>query len=191
MKNYFTEKDEILKWKSGESKTLLSTVVCNVTSRHNVSPQGAEGDYITMEAPDWVIVVPEIEDAFFMVKQWRHSSECLSIEFPGGVIDKGEDSLTAAKRELEEETGCRANKILKIGEVNPNPALFNNKVHVYYATELVETGKQHLDSDEFINCIKLSKKEVMEAVGTEQFPHAMMSTAFLFYLRYTNQICLK
>ena len=190
MKNYFTKKDEELKWKSGESKILLSTVVCKVTSRHKISAQGIEGDYITMEAPDWVIVVPEIDGSFYMVKQWRQSSDCLSIEFPGGVIDKGESPLEAAKRELEEETGCRAKEIVKIGELNPNPALFNNRVHFYYASALEETGKQHLDSDEFISCLKLSKEEVLEGIGTKQFPHAMMTTAFLFYLRYTKQISL-
>ncbi len=188
MKDYFSKEDEKLKWTTGDSKILLSTVVCNITSRHNISAQGVEGDYITMEAPDWVIVIPEIDENFLMVKQWRHSSQCLSIEFPGGVIDKGESPEEAAKRELEEETGCKARRLEKMGELSPNPALFSNTVHLFYATDLIETGKQHLDSDEFIECLKLSKKEVIEGLGTKQFPHAMMSTAFLFYLRHTKQI---
>ena len=136
-----------------------------------------------MKAPDWVIVIAEKDEKFLMVKQWRHSSHCLSVEFPGGVIDAGEDPETAARRELEEETGCKAGKLTKLGTVNPNPALFSNHVHVYLAEELISTGIQHLDDDEFINLIEVPKKEVLQGMGTEQFPHAIMGTALCFYLK--------
>ena len=59
-------------------------------------------------------------------------------------------------------------------------------VHIFLAQDLQSTGQQHLDEDEFINCIELSKEEVFEGIGTEQFPHAIMSTAMTFYLRYKN-----
>ncbi len=50
MKNYFEKNDEKLKWSTGEVKNLLSTVVCNITSQHNTSYTGVEGDYIIMDA---------------------------------------------------------------------------------------------------------------------------------------------
>ena len=184
MKNYFTPEDEKLKWKQGEPKELLKTVVCSVTSRHNVSSNGVEGDYVIMDAPDWVIVLPEKGNNFLMVKQWRHGVASLSIEFPGGVIDKGEDAATAARRELEEETGYRAGKLIDLGTENPNPALFNNTVHFYLATDLTATGKQHLDEDELINCMELSKREVLEGMGTEQFPHAIIGMGLCLYMKY-------
>lgn len=184
MKNYFSENDEKLKWKTGETKSLLKTVVCEVTSRHNTSSTGVEGDYIVMKAPDWVIVIAEHENNFLMVKQWRHGEKALSVEFPGGVIDKGEEPETAAKRELEEETGYKANKLTKLGQVNPNPALFCNHVHVYLAEDLTPTGIQHLDKDEFINYLEIPKEEVLQGMGTEQFPHAIMGTALCFYLKH-------
>lgn len=184
MKNYFTKDDEKLRWTTGDIKSLLKTVVCEITSQHNRSSSGVEGDYIIMNAPDWVIVIPEINDKFLMVKQWRHGEGNLSIEFPGGVIDAGETPEQAAVRELQEETGFKAGKITKIGTVNPNPALFNNHVHVYLAEDLIQSGEQDLDSDEFINYMEMSKKEVLEGMGTEQFPHAIMGTALCFYLKY-------
>mgnify|MGYP003320482472 CR=1 FL=1 len=183
MKNYFTNDDEKLRWTTGDSKSLLKTVVCDIISQHNKSSSGVEGDYIIMNAPDWVIVIPEINDKFLMVKQWRHGEGNLSIEFPGGVIDAGETPEQAAVRELKEETGFKAGKITKIGTVNPNPALFNNHVHVYLAEDLISTGKQDLDNDEFINYIEMAKTEVLEGMGTEQFPHAIMGTALCFYLK--------
>ena len=186
MQNYFSKEDDKLKWTEGEPKELLKTVVCKVTSRHNTSYDGTEGDYIIMEAPDWVIVIPEKDDNFLMVKQWRHGESALSVEFPGGVIDKGEKPEQAARRELEEETGCRAGKLIKLGPVNPNPALFSNHVHFYLAQELSATGKQHLDEDEFINCMELSKEEVLNGMGTEAFPHAIMGMALSLYIKFNG-----
>ena len=184
MKNYFTAEDDKLKWTEGEPKPLLKTVVCTVTSRHNISSDGVEGDYIIMDAPDWVIVIAEHNDNFLMVKQWRHGEAGLSVEFPGGVIDAGEEPEAAARRELEEETGYKARKLTKLGMVNPNPALFSNHVHFYLAQDLQATGKQCLDEDEFINCMELTKKEVLEGMGTEQFPHAIMGMALSLYIKH-------
>ncbi len=184
MKNYFTKDDDKLKWKEGEPKELLKTVVCSVTSRHNVSSSGIEGDYIIMNAPDWAIVIPEKDDNFLMVKQWRHGEAALSVEFPGGVIDEGETPQQAAIRELEEETGYKAGKLTELGTVNPNPALFSNHVHFFLASDLQATGKQKLDSDEFINYMELSKKEVLDGMGTKAFPHAIMGMALCLYIKH-------
>ena len=189
MKKYLNSNDEKLRWKTGEVKSLLKTVVCDITSQHNTSSTGVSGDYIIMNAPDWVIVIPENNDNFLMVKQWRHGEKNLSIEFPGGVIDKGEAPETAALRELQEETGFKANKLTKLGAINPNPALFSNHVHIFLAEELSATGVQNLDHDEFINYMEIPKTEVLEGMGTEQFPHAIMGTALCLYMKHT--LCKK
>lgn len=182
MKNYFTEEDEKLKWTELGCKSLLKTIVFDVTVKHNKSSDGLEGDYYVMNARDWVCVIPVKNEKFLMVKQWRHGEGKLSIEFPGGVIDDGEDPETAAKRELEEETGFKAGKLIKLGSINPNPALFSNHYHVYLAEELEATGVQHLDHDEYINCLEMTKEEVFECVGSEQFQHGLMATALCLYL---------
>lgn len=184
MKELFTKNDENLKWNTKETETILKTVVFDVTKRHNVSKNGTEGDYIVLNANDWVVIIPEVNEKIIMVKQWRHGNQKLSIEFPGGVIDKGEDPEKAALRELEEETGYKAHKLIKLGSINPNPALFSNNLHIYLAQEMEETGIQHLDKDEFINICSLTKDELLELPGSEYFTHGLMGTALAFYLKY-------
>ena len=174
--------DSKLIWKETARKVVYHTPVFDVTERTSTGPDGQQGTYIVNEAPDWVIVIPEHEGNFLMVKQWRHGEKALSIEFPGGVVEKGEPAEKGAARELLEETGAAAGKLVHLGTMNPNPALFSNKVHVYLAEELNFSGKQNLDSDEFVNCIKIPVSEVISKTGSREYPHALMAAAVGLYL---------
>ena len=82
--------DNDLKWTIKSTKPLLHTPVYDVLEQREISATGIEGDYVAIEAPDWVMVIPVYRDSFVMVRQWRHSSEELTTEFPGGVLGRGE-----------------------------------------------------------------------------------------------------
>lgn len=179
--------DNKLIWEKLDTKRLLHTRVFNVTSRRERAANGVEGDYIALEAPDCVVIVPEHEGRFTLVRQWRHGAERVTTEFPGGVIDRGEAPEEAAARELYEETGFKAGKLTPIGVCSPNPALFTSRFYVYLAEELVQTGEQHLDADELVECIEMPVDEVMASLGSEEFCHAFMGAALAFYLRYRKR----
>ncbi|MBP5441716.1 MAG: NUDIX hydrolase [Treponema sp.] len=171
-------------WKEKSKRTLLETPVFRVTERLSESPDGKTGAYIVNECRDWVIVIPEDGDDFLMVTQWRHGEQGLSTEFPGGVIDDGESPEQGAARELLEETGAKAGTLIKLGSMNPNPALFQNHFHVFLAKNLEYTGSQHLDSDEYVNYSKIPKSEVIKNIGGPDYPHALMASAMGLYLSY-------
>ena len=171
--------DKNLEWKIKSEKELLKTVVYTVNETTSVAPNGREGHYIVTAAPDWVIVVPEIDGNFLMVKQWRHANNSLSIEFPGGVINQGEAPEIAARREMEEETGYSAEKLTYLGCANPNPALMKNRVHFFAAQDLKKIGNQNLDADEFVEFMQIPCEEVYEKIGTPEYPHALMMAALL------------
>lgn len=182
-----TTDDTALIWKQESRKVLLKTKVFTVTERTSTAPDGATGKFIVNEAKNWVIVIPTDGEKFLMVRQWRHGEQQISIEFPGGVIENGEDPLVAAARELKEETGCTAKKMTLLGCMNPNPALFENKVFMYCAENLSFCGIQNLDADEYVNYMELDQHEVFEKMGSGEYCHALMASALALYRnKYTS-----
>ena len=175
--------DQALIWRTKERQLLLHTPVYDVIAQREISATGLEGTYVAMDAPDWVMTIPVYQGQFVLVRQWRHSLDAITLEFPGGVADRGEDPAVTARRELEEETGFRVGRLTHLGTCSPNPALFKNRFHCYLAEGLTPTGAQHLDADELLRYELMPVEQVIAGFGTPLFSHALMGTALAFYLR--------
>ncbi|MGN0467575.1 MAG: NUDIX domain-containing protein [Acutalibacteraceae bacterium] len=83
------------------------------------------------------------------VRQYRYPFHRVLLELPAGKLEKGEDPLEAGKRELEEECGVTAEKIISMGQIYPTVAYCSEIIHLFLATGLKQT-KQHLDEGEFL-----------------------------------------
>ena len=73
------------------------------------------------------------ENELILVEQYRHGVDNITLEIPGGAVDKGEKSLDAAKRELLEETGHTSSEWVSLGEVQANPAFMTNTCATFLA----------------------------------------------------------
>jgi 8-oxo-dGTP pyrophosphatase MutT (NUDIX family) len=123
------------RWTPLQTELLQDCAVFQVSRVHTRSPRtGRVHPFFRIDASDWVNVVPlTLGGDVVMVRQYRHGSGEVTLEIPGGMVDPGEDPARAAARELIEETGFRATEIVPIGVLNPNPALFGNRLHVFAA----------------------------------------------------------
>ncbi|MDR1930831.1 MAG: NUDIX hydrolase [Treponema sp.] len=173
-------------WKEENRKDIFHSPVFSVRDTECRSPEGKKRVFTIIDAPDWVITVPLIRTEgglnFLMVRQWRHGSQELSLEFPGGVIEKGESPEAGAARELEEETAYRAGKLSRLGDMSPNPAVMSNRVHYYLAEDLSALGGQRLDEDEFVDAEIIPVAEVIRAMGRPPYVHALSAAALALYL---------
>jgi 8-oxo-dGTP pyrophosphatase MutT (NUDIX family) len=177
-------------WQEEEQREVYRSRVLSVRDTICRSPEGESRTFTVIDAPDWAIVIPVIETErgreFIMVRQWRHGSQELSLEFPGGVFEPGEDALEAAARELREETAYSPGKIRKIGEFSPNPAIMANRVHFFLAEDLKPLESQELDEDEFVDVELTPVEEVFRGLGRPPYVHALMASAYCLYLQTTG-----
>ena len=186
--------EQYLIWKEESRKEVFSCRVFSICESTCISPHHESRTFTVLDAADWAIVVPVLKTPsgspagtsegrqFVMVRQWRHGSQSLSLEFPGGVLEPGEAPEAAAARELLEETGYKPGSLRKIGEFSPNPAIMANTVHFFLAEDLVNTGRQELDADEFVGVELVDAETVIKGMGKPPYIHALMGSALALYL---------
>jgi 8-oxo-dGTP pyrophosphatase MutT (NUDIX family) len=140
-----------------------------------------------LETPDWVNVVALTpERRLVVVRQFRFGTATITTEIPGGVIDPGEDSQHAARRELREEAGYTAPRWSYLGAVEPNPAFHTNLCHHWLAEDAVPTHAQELDSGEDIAIDTLSLDDARRQIASGAIRHALVLTALSKVLDLRN-----
>ncbi|MDD6258300.1 MAG: NUDIX hydrolase [Erysipelotrichaceae bacterium] len=127
-------------------------------------PDGQMVPREVVEHPGGVGIALEDENGkFFFVTQWRYAQEGITLEYPAGKREKGEDDLLTAKREIVEETGYEGTDWVYLGEIYPTPAYDTETIGMYYAKKGKFLG-QHLDSDEYINVSELTLDEITDKI---------------------------
>ncbi len=179
---------EYMKWRDGKKERLLSTPIFSVDKIERTSPDGKKGDFIVMENPDWVSVIPlmwkEGEGyVFIMVDQYRHGSESVTREFPAGLTDEGEGAECAARRELLEETGMTGD-LIEISSFNPNPAFMTNRQTFFLGTNLKKVSRQNLDETEEIEVSYVPVSEAIEEMGSGIYDNGIMMAGLGAFLRF-------
>ncbi|MGD8467220.1 MAG: NUDIX hydrolase [Desulfobacterales bacterium] len=144
---------------------------------------GAIRDVHAIQFPDWVLIMaltPQQE--VVMVRQYRHGTEQVCLELPGGLVDPDDTSPElSAQRELLEETGYKASSIRLLGECYPQPAILSNRCFFYLAENVVKSQTQNLDAGEDIEIIAMPLEEFQARIESKEIDHGMVLLAFFFF----------
>lgn len=182
-----------LSWETRERRKLQDCRIFTVYSVDRESFHGDTGSFIQIDAPDWVTVIPLLEEgqgksSFLMVNQYRHGNEMITREFPAGIVEEGEPEERAAYRELLEETGYEAGELIQLGSVSPNPAFMRNRVTTFLARDLKQVQEQSLDEFEIIDVVPVPVDQVIPQMGSGIYDNGIMMISLLHYLKWAGMI---
>jgi ADP-ribose pyrophosphatase len=129
-------------WKHKGSTYLFQSQWYAVRQDKLVLPLGEAITYTLIEHPGYVMVVPLMADGQVVMERiYRHTLQRTQLECPSGGLD-GEPPQVAARRELEEETGYRANRLERLGQFSGSAGISDEEFHVFLATQLAEGRMQ-------------------------------------------------
>jgi len=116
-------------WQKLSSRPVGDFRIFTIRADRKISPRThREHEFFVIESVNWVNVIPVTPDQqLVMIEQYRHGSNTVELEIPGGMMDARDASPEAtALRELREETGYEGEKPQVIGQIFPNPAIMSN-----------------------------------------------------------------
>lgn len=168
-------------WQRSQPDEVTKVGWRTVTRKTFLAPDGNEYIYDTIGAvgaKTAAVIALTPENKVVIAEQFRTGPERVLQELPGGAVDEGEDEVTAALRELREETGYTSNDIVAIGMANED-AYANHHHYFFLARNCQKTHEQHLEEGELIGVKLISIAELIDNAK-----HANMTDAVAVLCAY-------
>jgi ADP-ribose pyrophosphatase len=139
-----------------------------------------------IDHPGSVVVVPMQGEEVLILRQYRLSLNETILELPAGTREPDEEWLACARRELQEETGHRAENWIPLGHVWPAPGLTNEEMAIYLASSL-SPAPLPADADEEIEVEKMPLRELAKMALDGRLMDAKSVVALLRAAAYLDQ----
>ncbi|WP_058303770.1 NUDIX hydrolase [Gorillibacterium timonense] len=147
-----------------EVKPIFQGKIINLDVETVKLPDGGTATREIVRHPGAVCVLARLGERILVVEQYRKALGRNLVEIPAGKLERGENPLEAAERELQEETGYTAGRIKKLTSFYSAPGFCDELLHLYLADELV-AGESHPDEDEFLECGALTLEEAKSLIA--------------------------
>lgn len=155
--------------------------IVNLRCDDAILPDGKRCTREVVEHPGGACVLCVREGKIVLVRQFRYAYGEELLEIPAGKLCRGEDPAEAARRELEEETGLRAGRLVHLFTMYPTPGYSDEKIYIYEAEEVSE-GKSHPDEDEFLSLVSIPVEEAAAMISDGRIRDAKTVIAVQRYL---------
>ena len=138
------------------SQRIYSGRVLNLDVDRVRFPDGSEGQLELIRHSGAAAVIPFLDEPndtdarILLIRQYRYAADRFLYEVPAGRLERGEDPVACARRELREEAGCEAASFTSLGRFFTTPGFIDEFIHVFMATGLTR-GEAMPESDEFIH----------------------------------------
>ena len=140
---------------------------------------GQKENYFYLKVPKASIIIPIYKKKFLVVSQKRIPLNKVTYEFPGGLVDRGNNAEKTALIELEEETGFKAiDRPKKILELFPDAGRLDSTYECFFVNKLTKVGKP----ERGIKLHFYNKKKILSLIKRKKFSHACHISAFLFLI---------
>lgn len=172
-----------MKWKTLSQRYLIEKPWLTARVDKVELPTGAVIDeYYVLEYPDWVnTIVITKEGKFVFVRQYRYALGKTVNELCAGVIEKGEEPMAAARRELMEETGFGGGNWQEWMTISANPSTHTNLTHCFLATDVELLSEQHLDEGEDVQVRIFTRQEVEDMLQKGEVWQSLMAAPLWKY----------
>lgn len=171
-------------WEKIGSQELGKFRIFNVRSDRKISPRTqAEHDFFVIDCANWVNVIAITPDQkIVMVEQYRHGSNTVELEIPGGMIDAADASpVTAGTRELREETGYEGERARLLGEIFPNPAIMDNICYTVLVENCRNLHPVEFDSGEDLITRLVPIADLPKLVAEKKIGHSLVAVALYHF----------
>ena len=171
-------------WKKVRSTPVGDFRIFKLRSDVKLSPRtGREHDFYVLDSVHWVNVIAITPDQkLVMIEQFRHGSNTVELEIPGGMMDAGEtDPVTTAARELREETGYAGENARLLGRIWSNPAILSNKTYTVLIENCRLKHDVHWDHGEDLATRLVPVAEIPKLVADEKIGHSLVVVALYHF----------
>jgi len=131
-----------------------------IEQRRVLLPNGLEREKIIVHPSNAVAILPIEENRCKLIRQYRYAIDAYILEAPAGALEKGEDPLAAAGRELIEETGFTARTIEPRGFIITTPGYTDEKIYLFEAHGLIPSHEFGKDEDEVIEVVTVATDDL-------------------------------
>ncbi len=167
-------------WETLEVGAVLDRGVFRIQEIVRRSPRtGHAGTYQVLRITDWANVIAITpEDQVVLIAQYRHGTDKVTLEIPGGVLEPGETPADGGARELVEETGFTGDPPVLLGTVHPNPAIQDNACTTWLVTGARRTAEPSPDEGEDIDVLTVPRREIPALLRGGRITHSLVVAAF-------------